>query len=124
MSGAEPRAPCRHLFRKLEILPFPCQYILSLMLFIIVKPNNFCSFLEIHGLHTRSKNQLFIPIANLTNVQKGITYSGIKIYNSLPSNSLNLKNDRKNFKNESYGYLLNSLFYYVKKEFLKFNRDN
>jgi hypothetical protein len=85
MSGAEPRASCRRLFRKLEILPFPCQYILSLMLFIIDKPNNFQTGLEMCGLHTRSKNQLFVPIANLTSVQKGITYSGIKIYNSLPS---------------------------------------
>ena len=35
MSGAEPGASCRGLFRKLDILPVPCQYILSLMLFII-----------------------------------------------------------------------------------------
>lgn len=40
MSGAEPRTSCRGLFRKLEILPAPCQYILSLMLFIIDNPNN------------------------------------------------------------------------------------
>jgi hypothetical protein len=32
MSGAEPRASCRGLFKKLEILPVPCQYILSLVL--------------------------------------------------------------------------------------------
>jgi len=36
--------------------------------------HNFQTGLEIHGLHTRSKNQVFIPIANLTSVQKGITY--------------------------------------------------
>jgi hypothetical protein len=70
------------------------------MLFIRDIPNNFQTGLEIHGLHTRSKNQLFIPIANLTSVQKGITYSGIKIYNSLPSKILNLRDDRKQFKNE------------------------
>ena len=84
------------------------------MLFIIDKPNNFQTGLEICGLHTRSKNQLFIPIANLTCVQKGITHSGIKIYNSLPSNILNLKIDRKQFKNESYRCLLNNSFYCVK----------
>jgi len=27
--GAEPTASCRGLFRKLELLPVPCQYILS-----------------------------------------------------------------------------------------------
>jgi hypothetical protein len=35
--------------------------------------DNFETGLEIHGMHTRSKNQLFIPIANGTSVQRGIT---------------------------------------------------
>ena len=85
--------------------------------------NNFQTGLEMHELYTRSKNQLFIPTANLKRVQKGITYSGIKIKDSLPSNILNLKNDRKQFKNELYRYLLNNSFYSV-KEFLEFSRDN
>jgi hypothetical protein len=91
ISVAAPRASCRGLFRKLEILPFPCQYILSLMLFIIGNPDKFRMGLKIHELHTRSKN--------LTSVQYGITYSGIEIYNRLPSNIVNLKNDMKQFKN-------------------------
>ena len=74
------------------------------------------------------KNQLIIPIANLTNVQKGITYSHIKIYKSLPNNILNLKNDRKQLKMsytaiQLYWYILNNLFYSV-KEFFEFSRDN
>jgi len=123
MSGAEPRASCRGFFRKLEILPVTCQYILSLMLFIIDNPNNFQTGLEIHRLHTRRKNQLFIPTANLTSVQKGIAYFGMKIYISLPNNILNLKNDTKQFKNELHRYFLNNSFYSV-KEFLEFSRDN
>jgi len=67
MSGAEPRASCRGLFRRLQILSVPCQYILSLMLFIIDNPNNFQTVSEVHGPHTRSRNQLFIPNTNLTN---------------------------------------------------------
>ena len=66
MSRAEPRASCRGLFRGLEILLVPCQYILSLMLFIIDNPNNFKTVPQVHGLLTRSKNQLFIPNTNLT----------------------------------------------------------
>jgi len=76
--------------------------------------------LEIHVLHRGCKTVLFIPIAKLTIVQKGITYSGVKIYNSLPTNILNLKNDRKQSKKELYRYLLNNLFYSV-KEFLEFS---
>ena len=66
LSGAEPRASCRGLFRKLEILPVPCLYVLSLMLFIIDNPNDFQTGLEVHGLHTGSKNQLSIPVENFT----------------------------------------------------------
>jgi hypothetical protein len=44
-------------------------------------------------------------------------------YISLPSNILNLKNYRKQFKNELYRYLLNNSFYSV-KEFLEFRSDN
>jgi len=93
------------------------------MLLIMDNPNNFQAGLEIHGLHTRSKNQFFIPISNLTRVQKGIIYFGIKIYNSLLSNILNLKNGRRQYKNESYRYLLNNSLYSF-KEFLEFSSDN
>jgi hypothetical protein len=68
------------------------------------------------------KNQLFIPNKNFTSVQKGITYSGIKIYNSLPRNILSPKNDRKRFKNKLNRHLLGNSFYSV-KEFLEFSRD-
>jgi len=120
MSGAEPSASCRGLCRKLEVLLVSCQYILSLMLIIIDNPNNFKTGLETHGVHT---SQLFIPAANLTSVQKGIACSSMKVSNSLPSNILNLKNDRTQFKNELYSHLLNNSFYCV-KEFLEFSCDN
>jgi len=85
MSRAESRSSCRGLFRKLEILPVPCQYILSLMLFIIDSPNNFQTGLEIHGLHTRSKNQLFIPTANLPSVQKELPLLVLKYITVCPA---------------------------------------
>jgi len=44
------------------------------MLFIIDNPNNFQTGLEIYGLHTKSKNQLFTPIANLITVQVVLKY--------------------------------------------------
>jgi len=93
------------------------------MLFIIGNPNIFQTGLETHELHTRSKNQLFIPIANLTSIKKEITSSDIKIDDSLPSNILYLKNDRKQFKNDLYRHLLNNSFYPV-QEFLEYSRDN
>jgi len=41
MSGTEARRSCWGLFEKLDILPVSCQYILSLMLFVIDNQNNF-----------------------------------------------------------------------------------
>ena len=41
MAGAQPRISCISLFKQSEILPVPCQYILSLTNFIINKQENF-----------------------------------------------------------------------------------
>ena len=46
MPGAEPSASWRGLFRRLKILPPPCQYILPFMLFIIDNSNNFQKFMD------------------------------------------------------------------------------
>ena len=35
MSGMAPRESCSNLYKKLNILPVPCQYMLPLMLFVI-----------------------------------------------------------------------------------------
>jgi hypothetical protein len=42
------------------------------------------------------------------------TFSGIKIYNSLPNSILNHRNDKNKFKNELSRYLLKNSFYSVK----------
>jgi len=41
MSGVEARRSCRGLLEKLDILPVPCQYIMSLMLFVKDNQSNF-----------------------------------------------------------------------------------
>jgi hypothetical protein len=83
----------------LDILPLSCEYILSLMLFVIDNQNNFRSGLEVHGLNTRNRNQLYLPTSNLSVIQKCTTYSGIRLFNSLPGFIQNLRNDRARFKN-------------------------
>jgi hypothetical protein len=52
--GVGPRDSCRNLFKKLDILPLSCEYILSLLLFVIDNQNNLFSGLEVHGLNIRS----------------------------------------------------------------------
>jgi len=86
MSGVGPRSSCRNLFRKLNILPIACQYKLSLMLFLVDNQKDFLTNAYVHGLDTRNKNHLYFPVVSLSCVQKGVSYSGFKIFNSLPSN--------------------------------------
>jgi hypothetical protein len=107
------RDSCRGLFRKLDILPLSCEYILSWMLFVIDNQNNFHSALEVDGLNTRSKNQLYLPISNLPVFQKGTIFSGIRLFNSLPGTIQSLRNDRVRFKNNLRTHLMTNSFYTV-----------
>jgi hypothetical protein len=62
------------------------QCILSLLIFVV---NNRVQFLispEIHNMNTRHNSSLHLPVANLDIYQKGVYYSGIKIFNSLHFN--------------------------------------
>jgi len=125
MSGVGPRSSCRNLLRKLNILPIACQYILSLTLFIVDNQKDFLTNAYVHGLDTRNKNCLYLLVVGLSCVQKGFSYCGVKIFNSLPSNIQSYRNDRKRFKNKLYRYLIIHSFYSV-NEFLecKIYKDN
>ena len=70
MAGAQPRTSCRSLFRQLEILPVSCQYIPSLMSFIIDNQEIFQTNSSIHNISTRNKHLLHRPNANLSFFQK------------------------------------------------------
>ena len=49
-------------------------------------------------MNTRFNYNLHLPSTNLTLVQKGVQYSGSKIYNHVPLNTKILSNDAKRFK--------------------------
>jgi len=80
------------LFKKLEILSLYSQYIFSLSIFMIKNKHLFYTNKQIHSVHTRFKTNLHPPIANLIKFQKGVYYSGIKIFNNLPHNIKDLAN--------------------------------
>jgi hypothetical protein len=66
MAGVKPRNSCRSLCKRLEILALPCEYIFSLMSFIINNQEHFQTNFAINSINTRNKNQLHRPIANLS----------------------------------------------------------
>jgi hypothetical protein len=105
MSGVGKFNSCRDLFKKLQILPPPSQYIFSLLLFTIKNKNYFTSNTDIYDINTRYNYNLHLPSTNLSIVQKGVLFSGSKIYNHLTLNIKLLSKDVKNFKTLLRSYL-------------------
>jgi IS1 family transposase len=94
MVGAHPRTSCRRLFKKLEILTVPSQYIYSFMRFFIGNQEKFRTNSSVHNINTRNKHHLHRPVANLSCFQKSASYSGIRIFNSLPRSITNIKDEK------------------------------
>ena len=57
---------CRSLFKKLDIVPVSCQYMLSLMMFVVDNQNFFQTNSSVHELNARNKDQLYFPITILS----------------------------------------------------------
>jgi hypothetical protein len=66
----QPRPSCRILFKQLEILPVPCQYVLSFINFFISNQDNFQTNSSLHHINARYKHYLHRPNANMACFQK------------------------------------------------------
>jgi len=74
MAGAQPRTSCSSMFKQLQILPLPCQYILSLMNFVIDNQNSFQTNSSMHKcrpvfLSKKKKFYVSIKILNILNLE-------------------------------------------------------
>jgi len=104
---------CRPLFKHLRILPLPSQYIFSILLFVITNKKLFQLNSQVHNIHTRYKDNLHLSSTGLTLVQKGVAYSGCKIYNHLPPQIKKISNNVALFKTMLKKFLLQYVFYSV-----------
>ena len=68
------------------------------MNFFIKNQETFQTNLSVHSFNTRNNHHLHRPIANLSSFQKSAFYSGIRIFNKLPQNITDLKNEKAQFK--------------------------
>ena len=110
-------ASCWQLFKDLNILPIQSQYIFSVLLFVTKSKEQFLSNSQVHKINTRQTSDLYVPTANLTIYQKGVYYSGIKIYSHLPTAIKNLSGDKYKFKLALKRYLLHNFFYSLEEYF-------
>ena len=72
---------------------------------------------QVHRINTRQTFDLYVPTANLTVYQKGVYYSGIKIYNHLPTAIKDLSDDKNKFNLALKRYLLHNSFYSLEEYF-------
>ena len=87
---------CRSLLKQLEILTIPCQYILSLMSFIINNQETFKTNSSVLSVNTRNKHHLHRQNANLPCCQKVHSVLA-KVFNILPPSVTVIKNDKAIF---------------------------
>jgi hypothetical protein len=111
------RASCRDKFKDLKILPLPSQYIFSLMLFLVKNKELFKYNSDVHSVYTRHRTVLHPPLQHLSTSQKGVYFSGTKIFNQLPQKIRDLSHDIKKFKGILKTFLLMGSFYPLEEYF-------
>jgi hypothetical protein len=73
-------------------------------------------------MNTRQKYNFHLPSSNLSLNQKGVYFTGIKVFNNLPQSIKNLSNDTKQFKSALENYLHAHSFYSI-DEYFNVNRE-
>jgi hypothetical protein len=118
MEGINPRIHTKS-FKRLRILPLSCEYIFSIMNYIVNNKEHIWTNSAVHSVNTRNRQHVHRPTANLSCFQKGAYYAGIKTFDNLPSSLKILMNEKAQFKAALKSYihnhstlLMNS--YYVK----------
>ena len=79
MLGLGYRCSGRSWFKQFEISTVPCVYFYSLAMFVTCNSSYFKNNISVHSLHTRQINHLHKPLVKFTPIQRGTTYSTIKV---------------------------------------------
>ena len=76
------------------------------MTFVVDNPDKFQSNSSLHSFTRRHKDHLYVPRVNPSCIKKGITYSALKVFHSLPLDVSKLKSDKLNYKVALRRYLI------------------
>jgi hypothetical protein len=108
---------CRELLKNLNILPLQSQYIFSLLLFVVKTLHMFKSNSVVHTINTRNSSDLYLPSVHLSKVQKAVYYSGIKVFNCVPSKIKSSSSDVRKCRSALKRFLLEGSFYTIQEYF-------
>jgi hypothetical protein len=113
--GCGNREYCRNLFKELNFLPLMSQYTLSLLTFVSNNREQYFANSEIPNINTRHTSNLHLPRAHLNIYQKGVYYSGIKIFNTFPQDIKTHIDNPRTFKKAVKKFLYTNSFYSLNK---------
>jgi hypothetical protein len=112
MAGTKRRASCRELFKKFNILPLASKFLLLLLSsFVVNNIETFQTNSDIHNTSTRYRYNLHVSNTNLSKYQKGVYYSGIKLFSNLPPTIRSLNHNVQKFKPALKEYLLSHSYF-------------
>jgi hypothetical protein len=118
--GAKPNHSCKEIFKKRGILTLYSQFIYSTLIFVVKYKDKFIINTEVHEINTCHKLDLHVLSVRLTEIQKGLYYSGTILYNSLARNIKKVVYDVDRFKQKLKDFLIENPFYSV-EEYLSMN---
>lgn len=84
IEGATQRSPCKPLFQKLKILTLTGIYLLEVSSLMFANKHDLRFNHNVHNIDTRSKDNIYIPLAKLRVSSKAPTHMGARVYNHLP----------------------------------------
>ena len=105
-----------------DYLFYLCDYIFSLINFIVNDREEVQAYSAIHSINTKNKFHLRRPVANLLCFHKSIYFADIKILNNMPCRPKSLRNEIARFNAELRRYV-NALSFFSVDEFLMFKND-
>jgi hypothetical protein len=80
------------------------------MMFVVKNKELFIINANVHKFPTRSPNDLHLPAANLSAIQKAVYFSGIKVFNNLPDEMKQTFYEVHSFKYALKSFLLENSF--------------
>jgi hypothetical protein len=80
------------------------------MMFVARNRELFVINANVHNFPTRSHNYLHLPIANLSVFQKGVYFSGVQIFNNLPTDLTQTFYNVYKFKRAIKRFILDNSF--------------
>jgi hypothetical protein len=117
MTGFNLRTPCRNLFRNLEMLTLPSQFIYSMMKFLSSNLDQFIFNSSVYNINTRLGLKLHKSTAKLKMCQRSTHNNCVNIYNKLPDDLAYLITKKKLFLLELKKYIITKPYYSL-EEFL------